>query len=254
MHVSWATLGFLITFIGWLPAIFATREFSSSVMYYNASRISGLIFNLASATFIITDYEDNMLKSGFDLDHYAEERRAVGLKEFLLRFELPKFMFHKLLTNKTFIGALRVLGIIEGDTTKRQEVAEVEHTSESATVTPRYYAYSFDILSKFNDMVNTDGAQFGVIVFPSEQTDYEQKGAWRNNDHVTKLIGFLASSSIPYFNPADQLALARSRYGACLNFDCSSHFNEEGHRVMAQILYRYIKDELLKDNPSCTKK
>ncbi len=54
MHVSWATLGFLITFIGWLPAIFASREFSSSVIYYNSPRIAGLIFNLASTTFLVT--------------------------------------------------------------------------------------------------------------------------------------------------------------------------------------------------------
>ena len=54
MHVSWATLGFLITFIGWLPAIFTGHEFSDTVLYYNSPRIAGLIFNLASSTFIIT--------------------------------------------------------------------------------------------------------------------------------------------------------------------------------------------------------
>lgn len=54
MHISWATLGFLITFVGWLPAIFTGREFSDSVLYYNSPRIAALIFNLASSTFIIT--------------------------------------------------------------------------------------------------------------------------------------------------------------------------------------------------------
>jgi cellulose synthase/poly-beta-1,6-N-acetylglucosamine synthase-like glycosyltransferase len=54
MHISWATLGFLITFIGWLPGIFAGREFSNSVLYYNSAHITGLIFNLASATLIVT--------------------------------------------------------------------------------------------------------------------------------------------------------------------------------------------------------
>jgi lysophospholipase L1-like esterase len=200
------------------------------------------------------DYDDNMLKSGFDLEHYAEERKSVGLKEFLLQFELPKFIFHKLLANKTFIGTLRIVGIIEGDTTKRQDVLANEPAPASASSTQRYYAYTFDILSKFDDIVTADGARFGVIIFPSEQTDYEQKGAWKSNAHVTKLIEFLASSSIPYFNPADQLALVRSRYGACLNFDCSSHFNEEGHRAMAKILYGYTKDELLKSDPACVNK
>ena len=53
-HVAWATWAFLLTFIGWLPALFAGREFSSSVLYYSAPRITGLIFNLASFALIAT--------------------------------------------------------------------------------------------------------------------------------------------------------------------------------------------------------
>ncbi|MFH1395746.1 MAG: glycosyltransferase family 2 protein [Candidatus Omnitrophota bacterium] len=51
-HVAWATWAFLLTFIGWLPAIFAGREFSHSVLYYSAPRIMGIIFNLASFSLI----------------------------------------------------------------------------------------------------------------------------------------------------------------------------------------------------------
>jgi len=51
-HVAWATWAFLLTFIGWLPAIFATKAFSHSVLYYSAPRIMGLIFNLASFSLI----------------------------------------------------------------------------------------------------------------------------------------------------------------------------------------------------------
>ena len=54
MHVSWATVGFLVTFIGWLPAIFAGREFSNSVLYYNSPRITALIFNLASTILVLS--------------------------------------------------------------------------------------------------------------------------------------------------------------------------------------------------------
>lgn len=54
MHVSWATVGFILTFIGWLPAIFAAREFSDTVLYYNSPRITALIFDLASAAFFVT--------------------------------------------------------------------------------------------------------------------------------------------------------------------------------------------------------
>lgn len=199
------------------------------------------------------DYDDNMLKSGFDLEHYADERKAVGLKEFLLQFELPKFIFHKLLSNKTFIGALRIAGIIEGDTTKNQEIQNTLPDA-SASSTPHYYAYTFDILSKFNTIVAQDGARFGVIIFPSEAIDYTQKGEWRSDEHVTKLIDFLTAAKIPVFNPSDQLAEEKVGHEGCITFDCASHFNEVGHRAMAKILYGYVKDELLKNNSACVKR
>lgn len=47
-HLSWATWGFLLSVIGWLPALFAKREFASSVVYYNVPEIANTIFNLAS--------------------------------------------------------------------------------------------------------------------------------------------------------------------------------------------------------------
>lgn len=53
-HIAWATWAFILTVIGWLPAIFAGREFSQSVLYYTAPRISGLIFNLSSFALLIT--------------------------------------------------------------------------------------------------------------------------------------------------------------------------------------------------------
>ncbi len=53
-NISWATWGFMLTILNWLPALFAGREFSSSVMYFSAPRISGLIFNLAGLALLIT--------------------------------------------------------------------------------------------------------------------------------------------------------------------------------------------------------
>ncbi len=53
-HIAWATWGFMLTIFNWLPALFAGREFSSSVMYFNAPRISGLVFNLAGLALLIT--------------------------------------------------------------------------------------------------------------------------------------------------------------------------------------------------------
>ena len=51
--VSWATWSFLLAFGTWLPALFATREFATSTVYYTAPRIRGVIFELASLGIII---------------------------------------------------------------------------------------------------------------------------------------------------------------------------------------------------------
>ncbi len=51
-HLSWTTWAFLLTVGGWLPAIFASREFAQSVFYYTGPRIMGTIFQLASFSLI----------------------------------------------------------------------------------------------------------------------------------------------------------------------------------------------------------
>ena len=53
-HISWATSGFLLTIICWLPALLAEREFTRSVVYYTAPHIAGTIFNLASFSLLIS--------------------------------------------------------------------------------------------------------------------------------------------------------------------------------------------------------
>jgi hypothetical protein len=45
-HLSWATSGFILSFIGWLPLAFAKREFSASVAYYNVPYIANTVFSL----------------------------------------------------------------------------------------------------------------------------------------------------------------------------------------------------------------
>ncbi len=202
--------------------------------------------------FFTADYDDNLLKAGFDLEHYGEGRRAVGLKEFLLKFELPKFVFHKLIANEIFINTLELIGILEGDRAtvlppKQSQDGLAEKMGEDS----QYYTFTFEIFSKFSKLVTANGQHFAVVMVPSELTDYAKRGAWKDNPRMTKLIDFLSGEQIPVFNPADQLGEARARYGKCLSVDCSWHFNEEGHRAMAQILYQYTKDELLKNNALC---
>ena len=53
-HVAWATWPFLLGVIGWVPALFAGREFSSSVVYYSTPRITVTIFQLASIGLFMT--------------------------------------------------------------------------------------------------------------------------------------------------------------------------------------------------------
>ncbi len=52
--IAWATWPFILAMIGWLPAVFASREFSNSVLYYTAPRIAGTIFNLATVSLVTT--------------------------------------------------------------------------------------------------------------------------------------------------------------------------------------------------------
>lgn len=53
-HVSWASWAFLLTFIGWLPVLFAGREFSNSVLYYSAPKITGIIFHISALSLLVT--------------------------------------------------------------------------------------------------------------------------------------------------------------------------------------------------------
>ncbi len=47
-HMSWATWGIILSVIGWLPIIFARKEFAASVVYYNVPDIADTIFHLGS--------------------------------------------------------------------------------------------------------------------------------------------------------------------------------------------------------------
>jgi hypothetical protein len=53
-QVTWAAVPFLLTFVGWLPAISAGNEFSNTVLYYNASRFTQAIFGLSSIALLGT--------------------------------------------------------------------------------------------------------------------------------------------------------------------------------------------------------
>ncbi|MFH1791309.1 MAG: glycosyltransferase family 2 protein [Candidatus Omnitrophota bacterium] len=53
-HIAWATWAFILTIIGWLPVIFASRAIRHEVIYYSIPRITGTIFNLATLSLVIS--------------------------------------------------------------------------------------------------------------------------------------------------------------------------------------------------------
>jgi cellulose synthase/poly-beta-1,6-N-acetylglucosamine synthase-like glycosyltransferase len=53
-QITWATLPFLLTFVGWLPVIAAGDEFSNTVLYYSAGRFTQSIFGLSSIALLGT--------------------------------------------------------------------------------------------------------------------------------------------------------------------------------------------------------
>ena len=53
-HISWTTWAFLLSIVGWLPALFATKDYSHTVAYYSIPRMTGVIFHLASISLIVS--------------------------------------------------------------------------------------------------------------------------------------------------------------------------------------------------------
>ena len=54
LHLAWATWGFILSFLSWLPVLLARGEFSSTVLYYSAPRVTAVIWNLAGLGFATT--------------------------------------------------------------------------------------------------------------------------------------------------------------------------------------------------------
>lgn len=54
LHIAWATWGFILSFLSWLPVLLARGEFSGTVLYYSAPRVTAVIWNLAAVGFATT--------------------------------------------------------------------------------------------------------------------------------------------------------------------------------------------------------
>ncbi len=90
-HISWATWGFLLTFIGWIPAIFAEQEFTTSVVYYNAPQIMRTIFHLAPLSLLISIILSIGLLPKRELKHPFLLRVGLATEWLLLPFALAVF-------------------------------------------------------------------------------------------------------------------------------------------------------------------
>ncbi len=53
-HVTWATLPFLVTMVGWLPGILANQEFANTVLFFNSRRLIETLFSLSTLALLAT--------------------------------------------------------------------------------------------------------------------------------------------------------------------------------------------------------
>jgi len=83
-HVAWATWAILLTVIGWLPALYAGREFSDTVVYYSAPRITAIIFNLATLALLTTLVLSQCLLPRRKVRHLFFKRIVLALEWFFV--------------------------------------------------------------------------------------------------------------------------------------------------------------------------
>jgi len=83
-HLSWATWPLLVTVIGWFPALCAGREFSSTVLYYSAPRITATIFQLSSLSLLVTIILSQLLLPKRPASFSAWRRLGLALEWLLV--------------------------------------------------------------------------------------------------------------------------------------------------------------------------
>jgi phenylalanyl-tRNA synthetase beta subunit len=195
------------------------------------------------AVFVVfgsNDYSDNLNKSSFDLENYAgEKNRRIWLKDFLLRFQLPKFVFVKFQHNLVFLEILNKFGLYE----LSDNLRDYRHGLDIAE-SQEYYEYTFSIIRKFKELCQRNNTEFLMIIMPLEK-DYQEKDKWQSNNGIVKMVEFLEKEQIKYLNPCQVLFEARKRYSKeeCFNFGCrAGHLTKLGHQEFAKILFQYIKD------------
>ncbi len=187
------------------------------------------------------DYEDNLAKSQYDLENFANERRSVGLKSFLLQFELPKFLFSKVQTNATVRAALRYAGLLEGSPIVHQETL----TDADMPADSPIYQYTFQIIRRFDDLVRKNDATLILIPYPQDPNSLDT-GAWHADLHFTYLADFARGAKITLWDPSPYLAAQRSK-GIPFTNGTDNHLTEPGHKALAEFLFEKASREIVHD-------
>ncbi|MFA6600750.1 MAG: glycosyltransferase family 2 protein [Candidatus Omnitrophota bacterium] len=82
-HVTWATLPFLLMVASWLPLIFSGREFSSTVLYFNARRVMEITYTLSGFALLGSIFVSQCLLPRSYI-RYSLVRRTIHALEWLL--------------------------------------------------------------------------------------------------------------------------------------------------------------------------
>lgn len=190
------------------------------------------------------DYADNLNKSQYSLENFADERRAVGLKSLLLEFSLPKFLFAKLQHNELIRSVLQTLGLLEVAPTEFRSIAD----SNSNSLPENYYSHTFDLVTKLNELTTSHNSRLILIPYPPA-SNFAGTETWKNDPSVTNLIAFAEKSRIELWNPIPGIVQGRITHKECIVANCSDHLNEAGHKIMADILYDFFTKRLREDLP-----
>jgi lysophospholipase L1-like esterase len=116
------------------------------------------------------------------------------------------------------------------------------------------------ILMRLANEVAADGRKF-AIVYATErlqvrdeewQTEMAKSGVtaegWDRNAPNKRLKPIAASLGVPYLDPTPAFRAEYEKSNEPLHFQYDIHWNEKGHALMAELLYRFLVDEHLLDN------
>ncbi|MEW6200849.1 MAG: SGNH/GDSL hydrolase family protein [bacterium] len=101
-------------------------------------------------------------------------------------------------------------------------------------------------LDRINKTAQKNGSKFLVVLFPVTDKPFSQHSS--EEFPYNEVVAFAAKHNIPVF---DLIAAMRDVDYKAVRLDPGGHFNEVGHRVVAEKLFSYLKNhpELLNSKP-----